>query len=1142
MHCFHCRAELPPAARFCPACGKPVDATISTAAKAPSPSHSERKQVTVLFADFSGFTTFAHKRDVEDVRDFMSSVWAKLDSIIAAHAGTTEKHIGDAIMAVFGAKQAREEDPAQAVRAALAMQASVKEFALESSVAPLQMRIGLHTGLAVVGPLGSLGEFAVTGDTVNLASRLQVSAPTGGVLVSHDTYRHIHGLFDVQTLPPFEVKGRPEPVQAYVILRAKPRALAMQFRGILRGIEGVQAEMVGRQKELKVLQTALQQIIADQDSQVITVSGEAGIGKSCLLSQFQEWVELLPETIRIFYGRANRQASGLPFSLIRDVFANRFEIQDSDSSAVAREKLERGIVELLGGKDNKLHAHFIGQLLGLDFGSSPGLREILNDPGQIRHRAFQSFAHFFKAVSRSPLLPATDSPIKAAILYTEDIHWSDEGSLDLLAHLASACRHVPLMIICLARPSLFEQRPRWFEEFRKCKRLDLQSLPRQESLALVESLLRRAPQIPQALRELIIGGAEGIPFYIEEIIKMLIDQKVIIPGPEQWRIEPEGLAAARVPPTLMGVLQARLDGLEPVERLVLQRAAVVGRTFWDNAVEHLSRPADQNPSVEDPLSRAEIRDALGALRRKELIFHRESSSFADAIEFAFKHELLRNVAYESLLRKSRRAYHGQLAAWFIERSPERINEVAALVGGHFEQAGDAANAAEWFGRAGQQARAGYAPATAIDYFRKALALLPGADKGESHTKRLEWLGGLTEVLGAQARFNEALETCNEFRTLAESQGDAVMQARALNGLAFLSERLGRNRASVECAEQAEAFARAAGKAGEAEWVRALLLKGWAFYRLSDAGAVLALGETARKLCTGLGNRSGLATSLKLLGVSNLQLGHFLEADQFFEQGLAIYEELGDRRNSAAMLSNLGESARSREDCARAEQLYEKALAAVRQIGHRESEAIYLSNLSAARLGLKKYQQAESDLHEALALVEGSNFCAHAEAHAFLSEACLGQGKLKDALDAANRALDLARESENDLDLGIAWRMLGQVLAAWSNDKSPRLQNGAPLNEICSDPHACFDESLRIFKKINAESEAARTLRAWAAFDLQNDRVDEGNKKLKEAQAVFLRLGAIVQNEREPQADPSQTEPNILQVRMPREGMRPTAAE
>jgi class 3 adenylate cyclase/tetratricopeptide (TPR) repeat protein len=1122
-HCSRCHAELPAGARFCPVCGKPVEAGMLVPQKAAAPA--ERKQVTVLFADFSGFTSFAHKRDAEDVRDFMSSVWAKLDGVIAEHGGLTEKHIGDAVMAVYGARQAREEDPAQAVRAALAMQAAVKEFSLGSTTAPLQMRIGVHTGLAVVGPLGTQGEFPVTGDTVNLASRLQASAPIGGVLVSHDTYRHIHGIFDVQTLPPFEVKGRPELVQTYVVLRAKPRALAMQFRGMYRGIEGVQAEMVGRQNELHFLQSALQSVIRERNSKVVTIIGEAGIGKSCLLSQFHEWVELLPERLRTFYGRANRQTQELPFALVRDVFANRFEIQDSDASSAAREKLERGIVELLGGRETQVHAHFIGQLLGLDFGSSPWLREILNDSGQVRHRAFQSFAHFFQAATQNQF-PTTGEIPAAAILYAEDIHWGDDGSLELLVHLASACGRVPLLIVCLARPVLFEQRPRWCEELPGCERLELQPLSRNESLVLVESLLRHAPQIPQALRELIIGGAEGVPFYIEEIIKMLIDQKVIIPGHEQWRIEPEGLATVRVPPTLMGVLQARLDGLQPVQRQVLQRAAVVGRTFWDTAVQRLSWPAEQNAPIDAPLTRAEIMDALAALRQKELILRRESSAFSDAVEYAFKHELLRNVAYESLLRKSRRMYHGHLGAWLIEQSGERSNEVAALVASHFEQAGQDADAAEWFGRAGQHARAGYAHASAIDYFQKALALLPTGDNSQG--KRLEWLGGLAEVLGSQARLIEALEVCQQFRALAEAQGDAVIQARAFNSLAFLHERLGRNRASIECAEQAEALARKAGAPGRPEWVRALLLKGWAFYRLSDAAAVLALGEQARKLCGEFGNSSGLATSFKLLGVANLQLGRFADADRFFEQGLAIYQQVGDRRNSAAMLSNLGESARSRDDYPRAEELYERALAAVRQIGHRESEAIYLSNLSGARLGLRKYQQVEADVREALA-VAGSNFCALAEMYAFLSEACLGQGKLEDARDAAERALSSARESENDLELGIAWRTLGHVLAAWNNNAPTerRLQaaatgdcrsgslppeGGAPpkarvqlLSKSQFEPDACFSESHKIFKKINAESEVARTLRAWAEFELQNGRAEEGKRRLQEAETIFHRL-------------------------------------
>jgi predicted ATPase/class 3 adenylate cyclase len=1167
--CAHCQVDLPSGAKFCPSCGQPVDASNAGSAVSNSLADpaGERKQVTVLFADFCGFTTFAHKRDAEEVRDFVTSAWATLDNIIAAHGGTTEKHIGDAIMAVFGSKQVREEDPAQAVRAALAMQAGLAQTR-EASTTALQLRIGVHTGLAVVGPVGPSGEITVTGDTVNLASRLQSSAPVGGVLVSNDTWRHIQGLFDVQRLPPFEVKGRPEAVQAYIILRAKPRALAMQ----LRGLEGVRAEMVGRREEMELLQAAFQRGLTRQDSEIITLVGEAGIGKSFLLSQFQEWVELLPETVRFFYGRAGSQTTGQPFSLIRDVFANRFEIQDSDPSAVARQKLERGIVELLAataepgstagavpaavaGSDDTasynhvLHAHFIGQLLGLDFRSSPWLRESVNDPHAIRYRAFQSFVHFFRAATRKASTGLADSPIKGALLVVEDIHWSDDGSLDLLAYLASACRQVPLLIVCVARPTLLERRSRWGDALSNHKRLDLEPLRRDESLALVESLLRRAPNIPQALRELIVGGAEGIPFYIEEIIKMLIDQKVILPGPEDWRIEPQGLAAARVPPTLMGVLQARLDSLQPLERLVLQRAAVIGRTFWDTAIERLSQSTGLSSSVlsSDPdrigtgiadgaepgspfpdfspaipigsghasergkfraqhsttpaLRHPEILAALDNLRRKELIFRRDSSDFAGSVEYTFKHELLRNVAYESLLKKSRRTYHGQSAAWLIEQSGERINEVAALVAGHFEQAGQTANAAEWFGRAGHQARAGYAPANAIDHFQKALALLPASGDRDAQARQADWLGGLVEVLGAQARFKDALEVCNQFCSLAEQLEDAVLKACALNGQAFLNERLGQYRASIDAAQQAEAIAGAAGESARAESVRALLLKGWAFYRLSDAAAVLAIGEEARALCLALDDSSGLATSFKLLGVAHLQLGQLEEADHFFQEGLNLYERLTDRRNSAAMLSNLGESARARGDYERAERLYVDALAAVRQIGHRESEAIYLGNLSAARLGLGKYADAEKDVQKALALVVDGNFCALAETFACLSEACLGQGKMTEALDAAQRALDLARQSGSDLDLGTAWRALGLVLASCDNlagRASSRAESAAD----------CFLESHRVFKKISAGSEAARTLRDWANFDFKNGRATEGQERLAQAKSILGRLSGM----------------------------------
>jgi predicted ATPase/class 3 adenylate cyclase len=1043
------------------------------------------------------------KLDAEELRDLMESLWARLDSIIKAQGGTVEKHIGDAIMAIFGAHQAREDDPERAVRCALAMQACLSEHHSGGPPAAMPMRIGIHTGVVVLGPLGTTGEFAATGDTVNIANRLEQHAPVGGVIISQETYRQVYGLFNVQSLPPLTVKGKSEMLQTHLVLSPRPRSLART----LRGVEGVPTQMIGREPELTRLQRAFRTVMEECAGQIFTVVGEAGIGKSCLAREFQKWVEGIPENARLFCGRAAAEMAGLPFSLMRDVFSSRFEIQESDPVAMAREKFERGMLDLLTtargtpAKENLQQVHFVGQMLGLDFSASPYLGDLLKDPEQIRHRAFYYLSELFAAISHGPSA-VTVTAVNALLLIVEDIHWSDDGSLDLLEHLARSCRDVPLMVVCLARPTLFERRSSWGEGLRGHTRLTLDSLSRPESHALVDSILRKASQIPQALRELIVGGAEGNPFYIEEIIKMLIDQKVIVPGPDEWRIEEARLAVARVPATLTGVLQARLDGLTPLERGVLQRASVIGRVFWDSALERLSPAARASAVAENTFCKRDVLEALAGLRRKELIYQRESSAFAGSVEYTFKHELLRSVTYESLLKKSRREHHAQVAGWLIDSSGERIGEFTGLVAAHFEQAGQPGQAAEWYGKAGLQARASYAQVMAIENLKKALTMLPPerAEEKSFQTKQMEWQDGLGAALGTQARFAEAKETYARMRALAEARKDVVAQARAGNGLAFVHERLGDIRASVEAADQARLLAQSAGDSGTQEQIRALHLKGWAFYRLGDAAAVLALGEQILKLCTEVGDRRGMATGFKLHGVAHLQLGHYLEADRYFKQSLALCLEQDDRRNLAAMWSNLGESARLRGDYQAATELYQKALTIARQTDNRESEIIYLNNLGGARLGLREFEQSEADLRQVIALASWKSF-ALSETYNFLSEACLGQGKLPEALDAARHALELAKQSEIYLDQGGAWRALGQAASRLFRSSGG---SGASID----DPDACFSESLRVFNGMNAEGEQARTLRAWAEFELHQGRTEAGRKKLEQARGIFLRLGMV----------------------------------
>jgi serine/threonine protein kinase/tetratricopeptide (TPR) repeat protein len=1075
----------------------------------PPISSEQRKQVTVLFADLSGFTGISETLDAEEVNDHMNALWKLVDASILDRGGLIDKHMGDTVMALWGTRAAHEDDPERAIRAALAMQALVGEFVRlnlherldpeRATGRPAIMRIGINTGPAFLSAVGSKGEWTATGAAVNVANRLQQAAPVGQILISHDTYRHVRGVFDVREMELVTVKGKAEPVHTYVVERAKPRA----FRLRTRGVEGVETRMVGRKAELDRLMDAMQIVLEDRELRAITVVGDAGIGKSRLLYEFSNEVELLPERFRIFNGRATQAARGLPYSLVRDVFSFRFEIQDSDSVRTAREKLEQGMLAFTGtDEEARMRAHFIGHLIGFDFSASPHLSGILDDAKQIRDRAFHYAAQFFAAVAR-------DAPV---VLYLDDIHWADDGSLDFVDYLARTCAGVPLLILSFARPALLERRPLWGEGEAAHTRIQLQPLSKRESRHLVEEILRHAQSIPQVLRELVVSGAEGNPFYMEELIKMLIDQRVIVPGAEQWRVDASRLVEVRVPPTLTGVLQARLDGLSLWEKTVLQRASVVGREFWDRAVEQLgTSPAEARS---DP-AEGDVRAALESLRRKELIYRREASGFAGTSEYIFKHAILRDVTYESVLKRERRRYHHEVAEWLIERSGERVDEYAGTIAEHYERAREMLQAAGWYGRAGQQAREAYAPETAIGFYRKALEFMPSAteantDEAARSAQRVEWHEGLGEVLWMQARFTEAVETYVKMRQLAEANGDRVAQARAWNGLASAQDRQGDYRAMLESARRAETLASGAGDASlqaRKELARSLDRQGWALQRLGDAAAAMTLCEQALLISTELGKeaRRERAHSLKSIGVAHTMLGHFEQAESYSEQALSLHRELGNRRGVGNMLNSLGETARLRGDYTAAVARYREALTITREIGDRANEMTYLSNLGGARIGLGDCVAAEADLRHVIRMAGTSRFYALSETYFFLAEALLGQGKTAEALEASQHALVLGQATANPEYIGGAWRTLGLVAAQFP---APIDIDHKPL-----DASACFAESLRVWTDTGMEAERARTLRACARYEQERGDRARAQAMMEEARGIFTRLGMKLELER-----------------------------
>jgi len=943
---------------------RPLHERLNTLAKAtptgPDPGEAEqqRKQVTILFAELTNFAALSADLSDEDKRDTLDAVWRELDAAVLAHGGRIDKHIGGILMALWGADAAHENAVEQALRAALAMRAKVRQHHitlppqhahLQTLLADLQVRFGLNTGLVLLGTVGTTAEFTAMGDAVNLASRLENAAPVGEILISYDTYRLVRGLFDVQAQPPLKVKGKVEPIQTYLVQRAKPRA----FHLPTRGVEGVETRLIGRDAELAQLKHAFYTVAHERRPQLVTVFGDEGLGKTRLLTEFMAWADTLPEESFTFQGRADETMQRLPYALWRDVFSQRFQILDSDPLAEARDKLERGITDLLPDEPRALEiSHVIGHLIGLDFATSVFLRSLLSDPEQFRQHALEALTLFFNSVVHSPLAKPSDS----LVLLLDDTHWADDDSLSALEHVARNVAELPLFILCLTRPSVLERLPHWENGLPNQTPLTLAPLSREHSQALVNEILQKMPAPPAALQALIVNGAEGNPFYVEELIKMLIDRRVILIEAEIWRVESRQLATAQVPSTLTGILQARLYNLDPEERGTLQRAAVIGRAFWAGAVEALDSEAN------DPTALLQV---FGTLRSKELIFNHELSTFAGTQEYAFKHALLRDVAYETVLKRNRPVYHAQAARWLIAHSGERVNTFAALIADHYEKANDYVQAADFLLRAAKQAQALCAFGEAITGLERVLRLLDGSDAAEAGALQLAAEVQLGEVYGFKGAFPEAKRHLESAATLARARGHRVHLATALGQLGRLGLWQGEYDQAQKYMEEALPLARALED--NAAVVFLLRQLGQIALLFGDYDKARENLESSLKLANEINDKGAVGDAFNGLGNVASTIGQHAEALTHYERALTSYRANDDRYGVAMAMVNIGDMHDNQGNYLAAQQVNLEALQAAREIGSDYLMALALDHLGSATLALGDVAQARSYLDDALRL-------------------------------------------------------------------------------------------------------------------------------------------------------------------------------
>jgi class 3 adenylate cyclase/tetratricopeptide (TPR) repeat protein len=686
----------------------------------------ERKVVTVLFADLVGFTSRAEALDPEDVGVMLELYHSRLKHELERYGGTVEKFIGDAVMALFGAPVAHEDDPERAVRAALAIRAAIAELNESDPRRDLHVRIGVTTGEAIVtlDARPDAGQGMAAGDVVNTAARLQSAAPEDGILVDEQTRRAVEPAFDLDPADPVVAKGKAEPIAVWSV--AGPRS---SF-----GIDVEQdsrTPLVGREREREVLVQALAGVRAERAPQLVTLIGVPGIGKSRLVWELFGIVDADPDLITWRQGRCLPYGDGIAFWALGETVKAQAGLLDTDTADVAGEKLASAVAAVVPAENRAWVAAHLRPLVGLS-----------GEAGTSAADAFGAWRLFLESL-------ADQRPL---VLVLEDLHWADEGLLDFVDYLVDWAAGVPLLVVCSARPELLERRPTWGGGKLNSVTLALSPLGPDDSARLVATLLEQ-PLLPAGLQQALLERADGNPLYAEQYVRMLVDRGLLVRGAGGWE-----LAAANrlpLPETLQGLIAARLDGLPAAEKQLLQNAAVVGKVFWLGA---LGSEASE---------RRELELLLHALERKAFVRRERRSSVGDEAEFAFSHALVRDVAYSQIPRMDRARKHRRVAEWIERLSVERREDFAELAAHHWLEALELVRAAgqadaELEARAraalvvaGERAHRLGAVDAAAELFGRAIMLTP-RDAPERPVLLLRYGRAASRAgLDAEAELNEA---------------------------------------------------------------------------------------------------------------------------------------------------------------------------------------------------------------------------------------------------------------------------------------------------------------------------------------------------------------------------------------------------
>lgn len=916
IKCPNCSFKNPVEMKFCGHCGKPL---------VEQEKRGERKIISILYVDIAGFTTISETMDPEKVQEMLNTIFENISYSINKYGGTVHKYIGDEVMALFGAPVAYENHAERAAQAALEINRSIKDVT-EMINLSIELHVALHSGEVVLGRIGDedVHDYTVIGDTVNVAARLEKIAPTGKILVSREFYERAKHAFEFSLFGEVEIKGKSVPVACYILLAAR------KTRGRMRGIDGRRTPLLGREDEMRFLSDTLDRVQQGKSLRVVVVKGQPGIGKSRLFNEFADVIQrnqtLVFETRSLPFGQEELH----PFrQLVRNITKVTPEMKEEEASAL----IEQSCNELFGTKD--IGVVDLTDIL-LDF---MAIRELELEPKRKQQIMYYMLENLLQQLSAG----------KTLVIAFEDFHWADTSSLLLLRHLIDFLQDSPILILLITRPLLKEDPIADFLSLYAGQRfsdmLELEPLDRTASLELIAALLS-IDMIPGDVKDRIVKRSEGNPLFLEELLKVLMEQKVIYREGESWKAK-QDIEVFEIPETIHEIVMGRVDLLQSVEKQILQYASVIGRIFWDKPIR-------------DALKQTMI-DELSTLSTKGFVQQKVESVFEDAKEYIFSHILIQESIYSSILKRVRKKIHAEFALWLEKSYPEMQHIISNLLAFHFEKGEMWEKAGYYYLESGKEASRNHSNEEAIAHYNHAIEIFDQYNPKTPHFHDLfKSLGRVETRMGRNEQAEAHLE-----RSLSLAPGSPE-RSSVERSLANLYQKMSRYDKAMEHLRLAKSHI---PEKASKEFIDLLLDEVWLHYvtgNVKEAFKTLdSFTDTFAAIKDTLGEKEReelLAESYSKKAILLDHKGDLQSALECYTRALDTYERQRSHGGMAAVYNNLAGIYQNLGECSRAIEMYEKSQDLDRKMGNKLGTAIGCNNLAEIYIFLNDMEKAKDLLN------------------------------------------------------------------------------------------------------------------------------------------------------------------------------------